>query len=312
MIISASRRTDIPAFYSQWFMNRLQAGFVYVPNPYNANRLAKVKLAPEVVDCIVFWTKNPQAMLSQLDRIDALGYNYYFQFTLTPYNKMIETCLPDKSEIIETFKRLSNKIGKHRVIWRYDPILVNVELSFDYHFSMFHQMCETLADYTEQCIFSFVDLYGKIKKQLQELGVFALGNTEMHKLARGFADIAKEHKLILATCSETIDLSLYGIAPASCISQALIEQIVGCPLSAKQDKNQRLSCGCIESVDIGAYDSCSHGCIYCYARRNGAMVHNNSGKYDSNSPLLMGYPSGNEQVTDHAGKSLKSVQTFLF
>jgi hypothetical protein len=225
---------------------------------------------------------------------------------------MIETCLPDKSKIIETFKRLSNKIGKYRVIWRYDPILVNTELSFDYHFSMFHQMCEILADYTEQCIFSFVNLYGKIQKQLQGLGVSALGNTEMQKLAQGFADIAKEHKLTLATCSETIDLSLYGITPASCISQTVIEQIIGCPLAVKKDNNQRLSCGCIESVDIGAYDSCSHGCIYCYARRNEAMVQNNMGKHDSKSPLLLGYPCGNEQVTDHTGKSFKSVQTFLF
>ena len=312
MIISASRRTDIPAFYSQWFMNRLQAGFVYVSNPYNANRLVKVKLAPDVVDCIVFWTKNPQAMLSQLDRIDALGYNYYFQFTLTPYNQMIETCLPGKSKIIETFKRLSNKIGKYRVIWRYDPILLNTELSFDYHFSMFHQLCEILADYTEQCIFSFVNLYGKIQKQLQGLGVSVIGNTAMQTLARGFADIAKEHKLKLATCSETIDLSIYGITHASCISQAVVEQIIGCPLSVKKDNNQRLSCGCIESVDIGAYDSCSHGCIYCYARRNETMVHNNIGKHDSKSPLLLGYPRGDERVTDRAGKSFKSVQTFLF
>jgi hypothetical protein len=312
MIISASRRTDIPAFYSQWFMNRLQAGFVYVQNPYNANRLAKVKLAPDVVDCIVFWTKNPQAMLGQLDRIDALGYRYYFQFTLTPYNKTIETFLPDKSEIIETFKRLSNRIGTSRVIWRYDPILINKELSFDYHLSMFHQMCETLADYTEQCIFSFVNLYGKIQKQLLGLGVSVLKNTEMHTLARGFADIAKGHKLKLATCSETIDLSIYGITQASCISQALIEQIIGCPLSVKKDNNQRLSCGCIESVDIGAYDSCSHGCTYCYARRNEALVNKNIEKHDSKSPLLIGYPRGDEKVTDRVGKSFKAAQTVLF
>lgn len=115
MILSASRRTDIPAFYADWFINRLKGGYVYIPNPRNPNRMGKVTISPENVDCIVFWTKNPLPMMDKLYLIGEMGYQFYFQFTLTPYGKDVEKYLPDKSVLINTLKKLSQKLGKHRV-----------------------------------------------------------------------------------------------------------------------------------------------------------------------------------------------------
>jgi Domain of unknown function (DUF1848). len=160
MIISASRRTDIPAFYSEWFLNRIKAGFLIVRNPMNPKQLSRIVLTPDVVDCIVFWTKNPTPMLPKLDELK--DYNYYFQFTLTGYGQDIERNLPSKKDVlIPAFLELSEKIGAHRVIWRYDPILINSKYSEEYHVSAFKQIAEALNGHTEKCVFSFVDRYRK-------------------------------------------------------------------------------------------------------------------------------------------------------
>lgn len=157
MILSVSRRTDIPAFYSDWFMNRLREGFVYVRNPMNYKQVSNVVLNPEVVDCIVFWTKNPEKLMNHLDEIDQMGYQYYFQFTITPYNHSIEPSLPPKARIIETFKRLSNKIGKEKVVWRYDPIILNEELTIEHHVRSFAEMVASLSEFTTDCIIGLAE-----------------------------------------------------------------------------------------------------------------------------------------------------------
>jgi hypothetical protein len=312
MIISASRRTDIPAFYSEWFINRLKAGFAYIKNPRNPNRIASVELSTAVVDCIVFWTKNPRPMLSKLDTIDAMGYPYYFQFTITPYDHQVEKGLPAKTEIMETFKRLSDKIGKHRVVWRYDPVIVSKEFSVQYHLDTFGKMCDMLGDYTNKCIFSFIDLYAKVRESVKSIVDYEVNNLDMNRIAQGFSEIAKGHNLVLATCSETIDHSPYGIAHASCIDPNIIKNIIGCSIHAKKDPNQRPACGCIESVDIGAYDCCSHGCVYCYATTSENTVRKNMRLHDPRSPMLVGHPRGDEIMTDREVNSLKVMQTSLF
>jgi hypothetical protein len=307
MIISASRRTDIPAFYSEWFINRLKEGFAYIRNPRNPNRITNIPLNTEVVDCVVFWTKNPQPMLSKLDSIDALGYPYYFQFTITPYDKHVEKGLPAKTEIMETFKRLSDKVGNHRVIWRYDPIIVSQEFSVQYHLDKFDKMCNSLGDYTNKCIFSFIDLYASNRKKTKGIVDYEVSPLHMDQIAQAFAAVASDHNLMLATCSEAIDFSTYGITHASCIDQTLIENMLGCSLHAKTDATQRPDCGCIESIDIGAYDSCSHGCIYCYATKSKSLH-----LHDSRSPLLVGHPHGDEVMTIREATSLKVMQSSLF
>jgi hypothetical protein len=313
MIISASRRTDIPAFYSEWFVNRLEAGFVYVKNPLNSKQISKISLSPDEVDCIVFWTKNVQPMLdSNLGIIDEMGYSYYFQFTLTPYDRSVEKNLGDKQDILQGFKRLSERIGKQRVIWRYDPIIVNECFPVEYHLHSFDKLCYELCDYTTKCVFSYVDIYAKIGKLAKKFIGNEVAPDNINKIAQGFADIAKQNQIILETCSEEIDLSQYGIQHAACIDKKTIEFVTGCAINSKKDKNQRQACGCIESVDIGAYNSCSHGCIYCYATLNDRMVQNSRRCHDVHSPLLIGQPGINDKITDRLVKSLKSTQISLF
>lgn len=312
MIISASRRTDIPAFYSEWFINRLKAGFAYVKNPRNPNRITSVLLNNDVVDCIVFWTKNPKPMLSKLKIIDKMGYPYYFQFTITPYDQKAEKGLPRKTEIMETFQQLSNIIGKHRVIWRYDPVIVSERFSVQYHLEAFGKMRDILADYTNKCIISFVDLYTQVTKNAKNVVISVVDTIAMNKISQGFSNTAKNYNILLETCSEAVDLSSYGVHHASCIDLNLIEDIIGYSIHGKKDPNQRPVCGCTGSIDIGAYDCCLHGCVYCYATTNEDMVRKNIYLHDPHSPMLVGHPRGDEIMTVRELNSLKIRQSSLF
>jgi hypothetical protein len=304
MIISASRRTDIPCCYSQWFLNRLREGYALIPNPRNAGRLSRVSLSPEQVDCIVFWTKNPAPMLELLPAVEKLGYSYYFQFTVTAYGRDMERNLPEKSVVIDTFKRLSDRVGPKRIDWRFDPIITNDKFSADWVAERFDWLCGELRDYTERCIISFVDAYSHTKNRGD-----ALSRSEMLETAGMLSHIAKEFKLPVYACSEEINLKVLGIQPARCIDKGKIEEIIGCRIEAKKDTEQRPACGCIESVDIGAYDTCDNGCLYCYATTSEKTVHERREGHRPELPLLTGAPKGSEIVTDRTGTSLKVKQT---
>ncbi len=169
MILSVSRRTDIPAFYAEWFMNRLKAGFVYVRNPFNIYQVSEVPLTPDNVDAIVFWTKNSKPLHQYLSEIDNMGYKYYFQFTITPYGKEIEENIEKKEKIVETFKNLSEKTGKEKVILRYDPVILNDKYTIDFHIKSFERLCSILSSYTEKVVISFLDDYKKISKNKQKM-----------------------------------------------------------------------------------------------------------------------------------------------
>jgi len=264
MIISASRRTDIPAFHSDWFLNQIKEQCVHVKNPFNPNQISKISLEPNNVDCIVFWSKNPEPFLDKLQHLNE--YTYYFQFTLNPYDSDIETNLPPKSEVIETFKKLSDKIGAQKVIWRYDPVLLNSKYTMLYHIDKFNNMASQLKGYTEKVIFSYIDFYKKIAENLKFHGITEITTEQKLKLAENFSKSARENNLSIATCAEDINLSQYNIEHAKCIDGYLIAKLIGRELSVSKDKNQRLECGCAASRDIGEYNTCSNGCIYCYAR----------------------------------------------
>lgn len=305
MIISASRRTDIPAYYSDWFFHRLKERCVLVRNPMNARQVSRIDLSPDVVDCIVFWTKNPQPMLAELHRLR--DYAYYFQFTLTSYGSDIEPNVPSKSgEMIRTFQTLSDAIGPHRVVWRYDPILISAKYSADYHIKYFERLCRHLAGYTEKCVISFMEFYSKISTAAKKLGIVRITDAEKRDIVRRFGEIASVYGLKLETCAQSLDFE--GIARARCIDDQLISRIAGCPIVADKDKNQRLECGCVESIDIGLYNTCGHGCKYCYANHSTAAVQGNAGRYDVRSPLLCGTVGEHEKVYDRAVKSLKDPQ----
>ena len=286
MIISCSRRTDIPAFYSDWFVNRLREGYVLVRNPMNAKQIRRVSLAPSDVDCIVFWTKYPSPMLDRLQLLK--GYNYYFQFTLTPYGKDIEPHLPPKAEIVDTFIKLSDKIGKKRIIWRYDPILLSASITIDYHLERFHDLARQLSGHTERCMISFLDMYRHIQGRMADHSVRPPDESETRTLAEHLMRIAGSYHISMATCAEEIDLADLGIEHGRCIDDRLISELTGIKLNLPKDKYQRERCGCVASVDIGEYNTCRHGCRYCYANVSQKNIEKNESLHYSQSPLLIG------------------------
>ena len=311
MILSVSRRTDIPNYYSDWFINRIKEGFLYVRNPMNQHQISRILLSPDVVDCIVFWTKNPANMIEKLKYLH--NYAYYFQFTLTGYGKDVEPNIPNKrGELIPIFKRLSEKIGKEKVIWRYDPILISRRYTMNYHLKAFEEIAGNLADYTEKVVISFIDLYSKTQRNTRELDIRRMTNEEIMGLAGQMAQIASKYHLTIESCAEQINLQELGVRHGSCIDRKLIEGILGCKLIVEKDKNQREECGCFESVDVGTYNTCPNGCKYCYANFNDNRVKDHVKLYDQDSAILCGNISPGDRVTDRKMKSLKDMQISFF
>ena len=296
MILSVSRRTDIPAFYSEWFFNRIKDGFVFVRNPMNIHQVSRIALSPEMIDCIVFWSKNPRPMLARLDELK--GYMYYFQFTINPYDRGLELGVPRKDGIITTFKELSEKIGLKRVIWRYDPILLTESMGVDYHVRYFEEIAKRLAGYTETCVISFVDLYKKTQRNLKDTTAREPSQNEMVEIAGKLCSIAKTYGMTIQTCAEEIALESVGIKHGKCIDSALIEDLLNVKLVVGKDPNQRKECGCVQSIDIGEYNTCAHGCKYCYANFKDVVVATNRAAHDPYSPLLIGDLGPGDKVTE--------------
>lgn len=311
MILSVSRRTDIPNYYPDWFYNRIKEGFVYVRNPMNLHQVSKIDISPDVVDCIVFWTKNPEPMIGRLDELNA--YNYYFQFTLTGYGRDMEHNVPHKKEVmIPVFQKLSEKIGKKKVIWRYDPIIFTGVYTPEYHLKEFEQIACALNGYTDQCVISFVDVYVKNRKKVKALNAYDLEEPALKEFCKNISRIAGANKMTVGSCAERKELTDCGIRHNCCIDQKLIEEITGYRIKAGKDKNQRPECGCIESMDIGTYDTCKNGCLYCYANGSQESVRKNCSKYDFHSPLLCGTLTEEDRVNERKVKSLKEKQMSLF
>lgn len=313
MIISASRRTDIPAFYVEWFFNRLKAGFVDVVNPFNLKQVSRISLKPKVVDCIVFWTKNAAPIIDRLGELK--DYKFYFQFTITPYDKDVEPGLlrnQSKDDIIRTFQRLSKKIGKDKVIWRYDPILLSPKHSIDWHFEQFAYFADKLAPYTNRCVISFLDLYTKTKHNTQPLRIRDISVDEMKELALGISQIA-EGKIEVQSCSEKVDLKEFGISHGACIDKEIIEHIIGSEIDIAKDKTQRQECGCMASVDIGQYDTCTHLCAYCYANFRPQKATANFKQHNPEATSLFGEIHNDATITERKMKPLKiAKQQSLF
>lgn len=299
MIISASRRTDIPAFYADWFMNRIRTGFFHRINPFNANQVSAFSLKPEHVDALCFWTKNPRPLMAHLDELDRLGYRYYFQFTLNPYDRSFEPQVPPLAERIATFKDLAERIGPERVVWRYDPVILTSATPVAWHLAQAEQLAAQIASATGRLVFSFYDFYGKgqgrLHTALKGTGIALQDITapdraaELLALVQGFAAIAARHGLRLLSCSEELDLSTLGIELGACIDGDLIHELFGGDPSRTKDKNQRPACRCVESVDMGIYNTCPFGCTYCYANFSDGRIENNHSRHQPGSPSLLGH-----------------------
>ena len=257
-----------------------------VRNPMNRRQVSRLALSPACVDAIVFWTKDPAPLLGRLDELDGMGYRYLFQFTLTPYDKTLEPGLRDKLSLVRTFQELSGRIGPDRIIWRYDPIVVTENYPLPYHEQQFAALCEQLCGCTEEVIVSFVDPYRKLGKRIE-----AVRREDMRTLAAIIGETAAKHHLTAKACCE---------------------RLCGGPLSLAPDQNQRPGCGCCESVDIGAYNTCLNGCVYCYANHSAASVQRHHALHDPSSPLLIGHVEPEDRVTDRAVHSHLIRQTSLF
>lgn len=305
MIVSASRRTDIPAFHAAWMMERLRAGSVLVRNPFNARQVSRVSLSRQDAELIVFWTKDASNMLAHLDELDGMGHKYMFQYTLTPYGPDVEPGV-DKRRAADAFEKLSARIGPRRTIWRYDPILLSGSWTQEKHIKAFEAMCRRLEGAAQRCVISFVDLYASVRRTAG--WIQAPTGPQMHDMAREIAGIARRYGFLPSACAEAADFSADGLERRGCIDRLDVEAALGVPVREEKDAGQRTACRCIRSVDIGAYDTCPHGCVYCYARTGKRSI----AEADVHSPILGAPLTGEEKITDRKEKPLAIGQISLF
>lgn len=284
MILNTGNRTDIPAFYSKWFYRRVAEGYVLARNPYNKQQVTRYLLDPEVVDCITFCTKNPEPMLSGLENIRK--FRQFWSVTITPYGKDIEPFVPEPCEVMESFCRLSEKVGRECISWRYDPIFLLGKYNRDFHIESFSEMAEKLSGYTSRCVISFIDIYEKTKKNFP--GVQTVKKEDRLFLGETFAKIAAEHKMTLMTCGEGDELSVFGADCGGCQSKQILEEAIGFPLDVPKSAETREECACVLGNDIGAYNTCGHGCLYCYANSDPETAEYNLKHHDPFSPFLTG------------------------
>jgi len=296
VIISASRRTDIPAFYPTWFLNRIKAGYCVVPNPFNHQLVNRVSLVLEDVDVVVFWTRNPRPLLKYLDELDARGYRYYFQYTLLDYPHMIDPYAPPLKSRIRTMYELAERVGPERVIWRYDPIVFSQATPVDFHRRAFEQIARALRGAAQRVVISILTPYAKIQKRLGEMSrqgapllPFDGSESWFGVLMEDLAVVADANGMEILSCASQLDLGGYGIRPGKCVDDDYIKRVFGVDVSQTKDPGQRKACGCVISKDIGMYDSCLFGCQYCYATSSFERSRENYAKHNSDSPSLLGW-----------------------
>lgn len=309
MIINTGQRTDIPAFYSNWFMNRIREGYVLVRNPYYPTIVTKYKLDPKVVDVIGFCTKNPHPMLKYLDEIKDYGQFWYV--SITAYGKDLEPNVPPIDQVIEDFKYLSNKLGKNAVAWRYTPIIINERYTEELHLRAFEYIASKLEGYTNMAVYGFVDLYDKLKKNHPEIK--DCGDDVKIRLTKEFIKIANKHNLNLRLCSKEKWLKEYGVDVDGCMRKEDYERAIGKKLIIKKKMEARQGyCACYLSNDIGAYNTCPHLCNYCYANGNRELILKNYKLHDDNSPFLIGNIGPNDKITEAKQESFIDNRITLF
>lgn len=291
MIISASRRTDIAAFYAPWFMNRVRAGFCTVPNPMNRKQISRISLLPADVDAIVFWTRDPRPLLPSLAELDARGLRYYFQFSLLGYPRLIDPKSPALSVALSAFQGLADKVGPDRVIWRYDPIVFSELTPPAYHEEQFGRLASALRGVTTRSVVSVVDTYRKLQHRLLKLertpaAFNPLSPQMLHQLLGRLAAIAQANDMEIASCAEAEDWTPWGIRPGKCVDGDLINRLFRLSLDSKKDPSQRDACDCVASRDIGMYDTCLFGCTYCYATTSFARARQHFAGHDPTAESL--------------------------
>lgn len=306
MIISASRRTDIPAFHMEWMMNRLRAGYCLVRNPTVSNLVYKVDLSPKNVDALVFVSKNPAPAIPYLKEIAAMGYLSLFQITLTPYGKDLEPGVPFKADVADAFKTISERIGADRMIWRYDPVVFNDRIDIGYHRRKFELLCKELEGYTHRCTFSFLEMYGKLHSRGDLIR--SITPEEKEQIAEMMSQVAGKYGMTVSYCCAKYDLSQYGIEPRGCIDR---QQMMKLNIPFEElDTPLREGCKCVKNIDIGSYDTCLHNCVYCYANRNDGQGRETN-VYDPNGEMLFGSLTEGDRVIPMKTRGSSRLEDFF-
>lgn len=319
MIINTGSRTDIPAYYSEWFYRRIKEGYVYTRNPYRREQVIKYILNPSVVDCINFCTKNPEPMLERIDELNRFRQLWFV--TITPYGKEIEPGVPEKRAVIESFRKLAEalnitgentggKAERKPLIWRYDPILITERYSVEFHLESFEKMAAAISGYTDWCVISFVDLYEKTKRNFP--GLCETGRADQERIGREFVRIGRKYGIGIKSCCEGTFLEKYGVDISGCMSQRTMEQAIGCNLLVPHRKPVREGCTCLLGSDIGMYNTCGHGCLYCYANYDRETVERNRKLHDPLSPFLLGELHDGDSIRQAEQESWLDGQLRLF
>lgn len=282
MILFASGRTDIPAFYSNWFINRVKAGFVDVRNPFNQKLVSRIYFSD--VDLIMFCSKNPLPMINKLD---ILKVPVLFHVTITPYSKDVEPNIPDKRLIIDGVKKLSLVLSIDNVVVRYDPIFLSDKYNVDYHIKAFDKLCKNLNGYVNKIIVSFMDEYKNVRSNKNILKYRAFTREDYKKIGEAFSKSAHDNGMSVQTCFEDEDLTQYGFVKGECLSHELAYILTGKKFKSSNVRKEK-KCECVQMVDIGDYNSCMHMCKYCYANYDEKAVSSNFERHDDNSSLLIG------------------------
>ncbi len=314
MIISASYRTDIPAFYGKWFLNRLREGYCKTVNPYN-RRVVVIDLSKGAVDGVVFWTRNPLPFLEGLDVVRTIGYPFYLQFTITGYPKLLDKHVPRWEDSVVLFEKISRKYGPHSVVWRYDPILFSSLSEADFHIRNFSRIASSLEGLTTEVVISFTRFYKKNREKMNRLSAgedirFSDPPPEVKRsFASRLAEIARSRGMSLSLCGQR-DLLSEEVTDASCIDPFRLSRVAGKPIPVPPRKSHRpgSGCGCYEARDVGEYETCLHGCLYCYAVKNGVTALNNFHSHDPDGEFIL--PLHDSQRSE--ARLYKGTQGFLF
>ena len=311
MIINTGSRTDTVQYYSDWLLKRFKEGFVYSRNPLFPNIVTRYELNPNILDCVVFCSKNYEPILDRLTEITD-KFNTYFHYTITAYGRDIEPNVPTIDESIETLIKLSKIVGKQRIAWRYDPILLTKKYTKQVHYNTFDYMSKRLSPHIDRCIFSFVDMYKKLETNMPE--IIILNNNDKIEIAKNIGSIAKKHNMIIQTCATIEDFKQFGILQSGCMTSKILGNANNITFKKVRHSGNRQGCKCIENRNIGDYNTCPNGCKYCYANKNPQIAQENYKKHNPNDLMILGNLKPTDEIQQSNQKSYLEnfIQTKLF
>lgn len=295
MIVNVGGRTDIANYYGEWLMNRLKEGFAYSRNPLFKNNIYKISLKPQDVDCLIFCSKNYRPLLKYMEEINE-RYRIICHYTITAYGADVEPNVPNIDESIKTLIELSKIVGKEKVLWRYDPILLSRKYTIERHLNTFEYMAKQITPYVQRCIFSFVKMYKKLYYNMPE--IITLTDYDKIDIAKGIGEIASKYNLYVQTCGTDENYEKYGVHLSGCTTGEILEKANNVKYTNLKSRPLRNGCHCIQSRDIGAYDTCLNGCKYCYANTRPNLARENIKLHNANSPLLLGEVKETDKIIE--------------